>query len=81
MDQLTLQRILKKFDKEIFKQQKFLGLIMRVMNKKPEDQRFILGNACLIDGTIETQIEYTKKKMYRLLGAKNNLIRRYGDKR
>lgn len=76
MNAETYDKIMKRFDREIFKQQKFLGLVMRVMHRKPEEQKEILANACPIDGTIDTQIEYTKKKLYRLVRARDNLKRR-----
>lgn len=76
MNAKTYDKVMRKFDREIFKQQKFLGLVMRVMHRKPEEQREILANACPIDGTIDTQVEYTKKKLYRLVRARDNLRRR-----
>lgn len=39
MNAETYDKMMRKFDREIFKQQKFLGLVMRVMHRKPEEQK------------------------------------------
>lgn len=67
-------KIVSKFDWEISKQQRFLGLVMRAQSMKGGDE--ILKGACWIDGTIETQIKFAREKAQRLIRAREKFIRK-----
>jgi len=71
----TATRVLEKLNWEIRKQERFLKCVEIIQQMRDRDT--ILKDACWIDGTLPTQVQYAIRKRLKLITISEKIRKRY----
>ncbi len=71
----TATRVLEKLNWEIRKQERFLNYVTKIQQMRDRDT--ILKDACWIDGTLPTQVQYAIRKRLKLITISEKIRKRY----